>query len=111
MAVFDENGKPGGQLFKQIHKFFGSREHKAKLRGFTIGRQLLAEADAAGVEVVLNAVVIGLYLDKEAVVRLGDETGTIRRTPSSRPTGLQKKRGPLRAGPRPAASAEGQPRP
>ena len=73
VAVFDENGKPGGQLFKQIHKFFGSREHKAKLRGFTIGRQLLAEADAAGVEVVLNAVVIGLYLDKEAVVRLGDE--------------------------------------
>ena len=59
VAVFDENGKPGGQLFKQIHKFFGSREHKAKLRGFTIGRQLLAEADAAGVEVVLNAVVIG----------------------------------------------------
>ena len=28
--VFDENAKPGGQLFKQIHKFFGSKEHKAK---------------------------------------------------------------------------------
>ena len=23
-AVFDENASPGGQLFKQIHKFFGS---------------------------------------------------------------------------------------
>ena len=22
--VFDENARPGGQLFKQIHKFFGS---------------------------------------------------------------------------------------
>ena len=32
--VFDENAKPGGQLFKQIHKFFGSKEHKAKVRGF-----------------------------------------------------------------------------
>ena len=36
--VFDENAKPGGQLFKQIHKFFGSKEHKAKIRGFKIGR-------------------------------------------------------------------------
>ena len=24
--VFDENAKPVGQLFKQIHKFFGSKE-------------------------------------------------------------------------------------
>ena len=34
VVVFDENEKPGGQLFKQIHKFFGSKEHKAKVRGF-----------------------------------------------------------------------------
>ena len=39
--VFDENAKPGGQLFKQIHKFFGSKEHKAKVRGFKIGEELL----------------------------------------------------------------------
>ena len=45
--VFDENAKPGGQLFKQIHKFFGSKEHKAKVRGFKIGQELLAEADDA----------------------------------------------------------------
>ena len=32
VIVFDENEKPGGQLFKQIHKFFGSKEHKAKVR-------------------------------------------------------------------------------
>ena len=37
VVVFDENEKPGGQLFKQIHKFFGSKEHKAKIRGFKIG--------------------------------------------------------------------------
>lgn len=37
VVVFDENEKPGGQLFKQIHKFFGSREHKAKIRGINIG--------------------------------------------------------------------------
>ena len=28
VVVYDENAKPGGQLFKQIHKFFGSKEHK-----------------------------------------------------------------------------------
>ena len=39
VVVFDENEKPGGQLFKQIHKFFGSKEHKAKIRGFVIGEQ------------------------------------------------------------------------
>ena len=25
VVVFDENARPGGQLFKQIHKFFGSK--------------------------------------------------------------------------------------
>ena len=73
VVVFDENEKPGGQLFKQIHKFFGSKEHRAKIRGFVIGQQLLDEADKVGVKVVLNATVIGLYQDKEIVVKLGDE--------------------------------------
>lgn len=72
VVVFDENARPGGQLFKQIHKFFGSKEHRAKIRGFRIGQQLLDEADAAGVKVVLNATVIGIYQDKECVVRIGD---------------------------------------
>ena len=45
VVVFDENARPGGQLFKQIHKFFGSKEHKAKIRGFVIGQELLARAE------------------------------------------------------------------
>lgn len=71
--VFDENAKPGGQLFKQIHKFFGSKEHRAKVRGFRIGEELLAEAEEYGVKVVLNATVIGLYEEKEVTVKIGDE--------------------------------------
>ena len=71
-VVFDENARPGGQLFKQIHKFFGSKEHKAKIRGFKIGEDLLKEAEEYGVEVVLNATVIGLYPEKEITVRIGD---------------------------------------
>lgn len=73
VVVFDENEKPGGQLFKQIHKFFGSKEHKAKIRGFVIGEQLLKEASKLGVKVVLNATVTGLYMDKEIVVKIGEE--------------------------------------
>ncbi|MCI6857681.1 MAG: FAD-dependent oxidoreductase [Eubacterium sp.] len=72
-VVFDENAKPGGQLFKQIHKFFGSKEHKAKIRGFKIGEELLSEAEKYGVEVILNATVIGLYPEKEVTVRIGEE--------------------------------------
>ncbi len=60
-AVYDENDRPGGQLFKQIHKFFGSKEHRAKIRGFNIGKQLLEEAAAVGVEVHLNAQVSGIH--------------------------------------------------
>ncbi|MQN01012.1 MAG: FAD-binding protein [Lachnospiraceae bacterium] len=73
VVVFDENARPGGQLFKQIHKFFGSKEHKAKIRGFHIGEQLLQEARDAGVKVELNATVVGLYQDREVVVRMGEE--------------------------------------
>ena len=73
VIVFDENAKPGGQLFKQIHKFFGSKEHKAKVRGFRIGAELLKEAADAGVEVVLNAIVIGLYQEKEVTVKIEDK--------------------------------------
>ncbi|MCR5194923.1 MAG: FAD-dependent oxidoreductase [Pseudobutyrivibrio sp.] len=72
VIVFDENDKPGGQLFKQIHKFFGSKEHHAKIRGFRIGEELLKEADEVGVKVELGATVIGLYSDKEVSVRIGD---------------------------------------
>jgi len=61
VVVFDENDRPGGQLFKQIHKFFGSREHFAMKRGFSIGNTLLEEARQVGVEVILKAPVIGIY--------------------------------------------------
>ena len=61
VIVYDENDRPGGQLFKQIHKFFGSQEHRAKERGFNIGNSFLNEAKELGVEVSLNSVVLGIY--------------------------------------------------
>ena len=74
VVVFDENARPGGQLFKQIHKFFGSKEHGAKLRGITIGENLLAEAAEAGVQVELNSVVMGIFPEKEVLVHREDRT-------------------------------------
>ncbi len=61
VIVYDENDRPGGQLFKQIHKFFGSQEHRAKERGFNIGNSFLKEAKELGVEVSLDSVVLGIY--------------------------------------------------
>lgn len=67
VLVVDENDRPGGQLFKQIHKFFGSRRHKAGVRGIDIGTELLAEVQNLGVEVMLNTVAYGIYPNDEGV--------------------------------------------
>lgn len=72
VIVFDENARPDGQLFKQIHKFFGSKEHKAKIRGFRIGQMLLQEAEEVGVTVCLNATVLGIFSEKRVTVRYAD---------------------------------------
>ena len=75
-VVFDENARPGGQLFKQIHKFFGSKEHKAEIRGIDIGTQLVEEAKAAGAEVVLNATVMGIFPHKDISIMIDGEVFT-----------------------------------
>lgn len=63
VLVIDENRLPGGQLFKQIHKFFGSHEQRAGIRGYKIGQQLLKNVHESGVEVWMNAVVYGMEPD------------------------------------------------
>lgn len=76
--VFDENSRPGGQLFKQIHKFFGSKEHHAKVRGFTIGNELLEEAEAYGAQIRLNSTVTGIFPERNVSVNVGDHIETYR---------------------------------
>jgi len=72
VTVIDENQRPGGQLFKQIHKFFGSREHYAGRRGIHIGTEMLKEAEALNIEVLLNSVVYGIFEDRTlGVIRDG----------------------------------------
>ncbi|MDO4555382.1 MAG: NAD(P)/FAD-dependent oxidoreductase [Lachnospiraceae bacterium] len=78
VLVVDENSKPGGQLFKQIHKFFGSRRHKAGVRGVDIGNELLKEVQELGVEVLLDTVAYGIYPNDEGVaLAVKGETGVI----------------------------------
>ena len=78
VVVYDENDRPGGQLFKQIHKFFGSREHRAMERGFDIGNSFLAEARQLGVEVSLNSVVLGIYENGALNVMIRDRIEHVR---------------------------------
>ena len=52
VVLIDENLKLGGQLTKQIHKFFGSEQHGAGTRGIDIAEQLIDEALGQDVAVV-----------------------------------------------------------
>lgn len=64
VLVIDENHLPGGQLFKQIHKFFGSRAHRAGTRGYQIGQELLDRVEQSGARVWLDTLVYGMERDK-----------------------------------------------
>src|SRR5665648_336892 len=69
VLVVDENLRAGGQLFKQIHKFFGSSAHQAGVRGIDIASELLEEARECGVEVWLNSGVVGLFKEKKVTIK------------------------------------------
>jgi NADPH-dependent 2,4-dienoyl-CoA reductase/sulfur reductase-like enzyme len=78
VTVVDENQKPGGQLFKQLHKFFGSASHRAGTRGFDIGEQLLEESRDIGVGVLLDAICWGLFEGNQLALQLGDRSELLR---------------------------------
>ena len=71
VIILDENKEPGGQLFKQIHKFFGSKKHHAGERGFEIGRNLLSQVLKAGGEIFLDSPVYGIFNQGEDGFKLG----------------------------------------
>ena len=60
VVVIDENPRPGGQLIKQTHKFFGSKEERAGTRGIEIAR-LLREEASKKCNILLNTTVVGYY--------------------------------------------------
>ena len=76
VLLVDENDTPGGQLFKQIHKFFGSAKHRAGTRGFHIGEQLLEQTKEAKVELWLNTTAVGAVGHKQVALVRKQEDGT-----------------------------------
>lgn len=76
VLLVDENDAPGGQLFKQIHKFFGSAKHRAGTRGINIGKQMLEQTEEAGVELWLNTTAIGVVGDRQVALVRKKEDGT-----------------------------------
>ncbi len=60
VILVDANLVPGGQLVKQIHRFFGSGSHRAGERGIVIGQQLYDEAVDFGVRFWLDSEVYAI---------------------------------------------------
>ena len=73
VTMIDSNRVAGGQLYKQIHKFFGSSAHKAGTRGIDIGADMVQQAKDLGVEVILNSSVIGLFEPMTVAVEIGTD--------------------------------------
>ena len=63
VLVAESHLHPGGQLVKQTHKFFGSKDEYAGTRGFKIAEILLDEIKELGdkVEIRCNSTVTGYY--------------------------------------------------
>jgi thioredoxin reductase len=78
VLVVDENRSPGGQLYKQIHKFFGSGAHYAGMRGFEIADLLLKEAVGLGVRIWLDTRALGLLDEGETAILKDGKTGTVK---------------------------------
>lgn len=78
VTIIDENMKAGGQLFKQIHKFFGSHRHLAGTRGFRIGEMLLKELEERAVQTFLSTVAFGLFEDNVLGIYREGEVSSLR---------------------------------
>ncbi|MBC7081784.1 MAG: FAD-dependent oxidoreductase [Thermoplasmatales archaeon] len=61
VLLIDENPHVGGQLIKQTHKFFGSKEEGAGTRGIEIANELRKEIEERRIRLLRNTSVIGYY--------------------------------------------------
>ena len=79
VTLMDSDLKLGGQLIKQTHKFFGSRDEFAGTRGFEIGNLLFGEVEKykkeGKLEIFSNTTVTGYYKEDGIVsYTIGEET-------------------------------------
>ncbi|MEO0137522.1 MAG: NAD(P)/FAD-dependent oxidoreductase [candidate division WOR-3 bacterium] len=73
VLIIDDNPVLGGQLIKQTHKFFGSKDHYCGVRGIDIAKILSQKVEELGIEVLLNATVVGYYDDDSIGVLKNEE--------------------------------------
>ncbi len=65
VTIIERASRLGGQLIKQTHKFFGSKDQYAKTRGIDIAKILIDDLQKFGdkLEVLLDATCTALYKD------------------------------------------------
>ena len=73
VLIIERSPKLGGQLIKQTHKFFGSKDQYAKMRGYDIAQKLIHDlSDLKNVEILLDTTVVGIYPDYVVTTLKGD---------------------------------------
>jgi sarcosine oxidase subunit alpha len=66
VLLVDENPHLGGQLIKQTHRFFGSKEEQAGTRGIHIAKEFSAQiTHTKKIDLLPNTTVIGYYKQKK----------------------------------------------
>ena len=79
VLLVERSERLGGQLIKQTHKFFGSRDEYAGERGIAIAARLVKETEEqAGITTWKNAAVAGIYPDGVVVIACKDSFYTVR---------------------------------
>lgn len=78
VLLVDENLEPGGQLAKQIHKFFGSDRHYAGLRGYKIAELLVEKCLKAGVDILTAHEVFNLNSNKVLGIKTKNKSYAVR---------------------------------
>ena len=75
VVVVESDHKSGGQLVKQTHKFFGSREEFAGTRGNEIASRLMAELESLAdrVQILNGTTVTGYYREEELFSAMREE--------------------------------------
>ncbi|MCL2360849.1 MAG: FAD-dependent oxidoreductase [Defluviitaleaceae bacterium] len=73
VLVLERSHQPGGQLVKQTHMFFGSKEQYAAYRGFEIADFLLDMIKMPNVKLQLNATALAAYDDGIWTAQVGEK--------------------------------------
>lgn len=68
-TLIDDSDRPGGQLTKQTHKFFGDRSQYCGTRGMDIATILARDLDKNGVRILTGTSVVGLYRHPRTAAR------------------------------------------